>query len=180
MKALIAAAAAMSLVGCASVMNDVTHGVRVDTKTQSGATVTGAECVATNDYGSTTFKSGTTPALRRSSKDMSIVCTQAGEAPANGQVISRANAAVAGNIIIGGVIGAVVDHNRGTAYTYPAWIEMVFGQSLVFDRSMEIAGTALKGWVAGSAPAAAVAKSNLGKSSPTSHQCMHQLPGSNC
>lgn len=44
---------------------------------------------------------------------------------------------LAGNIIFGGGIGAIIDHNKGTAYTYPSWIQLVFGKSLVFDRSTE-------------------------------------------
>ena len=31
-------------------------------------------------------------------------------------------------------IGAVIDHNTGQAYTYPSWVQLVFGQTLVFDR----------------------------------------------
>jgi hypothetical protein len=176
-KALIAAAAALSLVGCASVMNETTHGVRVDTKQKGGTVVVGAECVATNDYGSTTFKSGTVQALRRSSKDMTIVCTQPGELPANGTMISRPNVALAGNIILGGVIGAVVDHNRGTAYTYPTWIDMVFGETLVFDRQLQKGDTALAG-VAANSPAA-MANAPV-KSNSTSTACAHQMPGANC
>lgn len=167
----------MSLVGCASVMNDVSHGVRIDTRTASGDAIQGAECVASNDYGSTTIKSGTIQAVRRSSKDLEVQCTHAGQPPAMGRAMSRANAGLAGNIILGGVIGAVVDHNRGTAYTYPTWIEMTFGQSLVFDRSMEKEGTVLKGYVAGTP---APTGTSVGASSATSHQCMHQLPGAVC
>lgn len=158
-------------------MNDTTHGVRVDTKQKGGTVVVGAECVATNDYGSTTFKSGTMQALRRSSKDMTIVCTQPGEDAANGSLVSRPNGALAGNIILGGVIGAVVDHNRGTAYTYPTWIEMVFGETLVFDRQLQKGDTALAGVPANSP--AAVAKAP-GRSNASSTECMQQLPGAIC
>jgi len=154
-KAILAATAAMSLVGCASVMNDVTHGVRIDTKTAKGEAVAGAECVVSNDYGSSTIKSGSIQAVRRSSKDLDIKCSHPGQPSAMGKAISRANAALAGNIIVGGVIGAVIDHNRGTAYTYPTWIEMIFGESLVFDRTAEKEGTPLKGSVA---PTVGVAK----------------------
>jgi hypothetical protein len=34
-----------------------------------------------------------------------------------GRAISRANAGMAGNIIFGGGIGAIIDHNKGTAYS---------------------------------------------------------------
>jgi hypothetical protein len=166
----------MSLVGCASVMNDVTHGVRIDTRTVAGEKIDGADCTASNDYGSTTIKSGSIQAVRRSSKELEIKCTHAGQPDATGRATSRANAGLAGNIIFGGVIGAVVDHNRGTAYTYPTWIEMTFGKSLVFDRAQEKEGTVLKGYVAGTQPPVPT----VGTSSPTSHQCMSQLPGAIC
>jgi hypothetical protein len=188
-KALMAVATAMTLVGCASVVNDTTHAVRVDTKRKSGAVVTGADCVATNDYGSTNFKSGGTQALRRSAGDMTIACTKNGEQPANARLISRPNGGMAGNILLGGVIGAVVDHNRGTAYTYPTWVELVFGESLVFDRSLQTGDAVMKGVAAGSATAkassSATASANapapaLGRSNASSHQCMQQLPGAIC
>ncbi len=55
------------------------------------------------------------------------------------------NAGMFGNILIGGGIGAFIDHNRGTAYTYPSWIQLVFGQTLVFDRREEKTGQPLAG-----------------------------------
>lgn len=40
----------------------------------------------------------------------------------------------------GNLIGAAIDHSKGTAYTYPTWIQLVFGKTLVFDRSAEKEG----------------------------------------
>ena len=37
-------------------------------------------------------------------------------------------------------MGALIDHNKGTAYTYPTWIRLVFGQVHVFDRKDEKEG----------------------------------------
>jgi hypothetical protein len=148
---------ALALGGCASIVNDSTHGVRVETRTASGQMVSGAECALVNDYGTTTMKSGSTQAVRRSSKDLDITCTQPGQPPASGRAISRANAGLAGNIIFGGVVGAVIDHNKGTAYTYPTWIQLVFGQSLVFDRTDEKEGTPVPGRAPGAVAAAATA-----------------------
>ena len=45
-----------------------------------------------------------------------------------------------GNIILGGGIGAVIDHNKGTAYSFPVWMQLAFGKTLVFDRSTEKEG----------------------------------------
>jgi len=36
-----------------------------------------------------------------------------------------------------GGIGAVIDHNTGQAYTYPGWLQLIFGRTLVFDRKDE-------------------------------------------
>ena len=52
-------------------------------------------------------------------------------------MISRVNAGMFGNIILGGGIGMIVDHKRGAAYTYPTWVQLVFGKTLIFDRAAE-------------------------------------------
>lgn len=123
--------------GCATVVNDSSHPMKVETKTEAGQAVTGAECKLTNDYGSVGVKSGETVQVRRSSKDMDIVCKHPNNPDANARAISRANAGMFGNIILGGGIGAIIDHNKGTAYTYPTWVQLVYGKTLVFDRTTE-------------------------------------------
>ncbi|MCE2988680.1 MAG: hypothetical protein ACK50D_12100 [Burkholderiales bacterium] len=133
------------LSGCASVVNDSTHPLRVETKNSSGETIAGADCRISNDYGAITVKSGDTAQVRRSSKDLDITCKHPQNPDASGRAISRANMGVAGNIIFGGGIGAIIDHNKGTAYTYPSWIQLVFGKSLVFDRSTEKDGQPVPG-----------------------------------
>jgi uncharacterized protein YceK len=142
---LLVAVLVLGLGGCASVVNDSTHPVRVQTVTQKNEIVDGADCKWTNDYGSVTTKSGDTAQVRRSNKDLDIVCTHPDQPKAEGRLISRANAGLWGNIIIGGGIGAIIDHNKGTAYTYPTWIKLIFGQSLVFDRSNEKEGQPVLG-----------------------------------
>ena len=129
--------ALLACTGCASVMNDSTHPIKIETRTDAGETVAGAECKLTNDYGTSTMKSGDTGQVRRSSKDLDIVCTHPANPDASARAISRANSGMFGNILIGGGIGAIIDHNKGTAYTYPTWVQLVFGQALVFDRSTE-------------------------------------------
>ena len=141
MKRLMAGLSAAWLVGgCASITNDSTHPMKVETKTESGTLVTGADCKLSNDYGTTTAKSGDTTQVRRSSKDLDITCEHPGNPNAVARAISRANGGMFGNIIFGGGIGAIIDHNKGTAYTYPTWVQLVFGKTLVFDRTVEKAG----------------------------------------
>lgn len=145
LQSLLALTAALALSGCASVMNDSTHPIKVETKTADGRIVPGAECKLSNDYGTVSSKSGDTTQVRRSSKDLDIVCRQSGQGDASARAISRANAGMFGNIILGGGIGAIIDHNKGTAYTYPTWVQLVFGKTLVFDRTTEKEGQPVMG-----------------------------------
>jgi len=141
MKAItLLALAPVLLAGCASVLNDSTHAVKVEAKSPDGDFVVGADCKLTNDRGTFAVKSGDTALVRRSSKDLDIACVRPDSPDARGRAISRVNGAMFGNIILGGAIGAVVDHSRGTAYTYPTWVQLVFGKSLVFDRAAEKEG----------------------------------------
>jgi hypothetical protein len=144
-KTAVVISAALLSVGCASVVNDSTQPMKIETKRADGTMVIGADCKISNDYGSTTTKSGDTTQVRRSSKDMDITCRDKANPEAVGRAISRANAGMAGNIIFGGGIGAIIDHNKGTAYTYPTWIQLIFGKTLVFDRSAEKDGQPVLG-----------------------------------
>jgi hypothetical protein len=138
LKRIFALAAIATLsTGCATVMNDSNQPVRLETKTESGQVISGAECSLTNDYGTVTTKSGDTVPVHRSSKDLDITCKHPTNPDASARAISRANMGLAGNILLGGGIGAIIDHNKGTAYTYPTWVQLVFGKTVIFDRSME-------------------------------------------
>ncbi len=144
---LIALTIALLGTGCASVVNDVTHPMKVDTKTEAGDLVAGVDCKLTNDYGVFKVKSGDTAQVRRSSKDLEIACQDDTHPEATGKAISRANGGMFGNILLGGGIGAIIDHNKGTAYTYPIWVQLVFGKTLVFDRTDEKEGQPSTGTV---------------------------------
>lgn len=154
-RALALVSLSLAFTGCASVVNDSTHPVKVETRTAAGQTVTGADCKLTNDYGVTSMKSGDTAQVRRSNKDLDIVCKHPDNPDASARAISRANAGMFGNIILGGGIGAIIDHNKGTAYTYPTWVQLVFGKTLVFDRTAEKEGQPTPATEAPAAPAAA-------------------------
>lgn len=114
--------------------------MKVETKSATGELVTGAECTLTNDYGSINVRSGETARVRRSNQDLDILCKDPKNPDAVARAISRVNGGMWGNIIIGGGIGAIIDHSKGTGYTYPTWVQLVFGKTLVFDRSAETEG----------------------------------------
>lgn len=138
-------AACLALTGCASIMNDTNAPIRFETFNAAGVEVKDAECKLENDYGQQTVKTPATVSVRRSSKDLQITCVKPGEADGRGVAISRANGGLAGNILIGGGIGAIIDHNKGTAYTYPQWVQVVMGKLLTFDRRADNEGQPNKG-----------------------------------
>jgi hypothetical protein len=131
--------AILAMTGCASVVNETTHSMKVETVTSDNTVVNGAECKLTNDRESVTMKSGSVVMVRRSADDMEIACIHPNNPAlkAVARAISRANGGMYGNILLGGVIGAVIDHNKGTAYTYPTWVQLVFGKDLIFDRTAQ-------------------------------------------
>ena len=140
---IVFACAAMT--GCASITNDTTAPVRFETFSATGAEIKDAECKLENDYGQQSVKTPSTVNVRRSSKDLQVTCVKVGESDGRGVAISRANAGMAGNIIFGGGIGAIIDHNKGTAYTYPQWIRVVMGKLLTFDRNTDLEGQPNRG-----------------------------------
>ncbi|MCW5661438.1 MAG: hypothetical protein KIT60_27375 [Burkholderiaceae bacterium] len=129
--------------GCASITQGSTHSLRIDTETAQGQAIDDADCELTNDQGTTTARSGSATIVRRSAKDLEVRCIKAGYPDASARLVSRANAGLAGNILLGGAIGAVVDHNSGAAYTYPSWIKLVFGEHATLDRRDETEGRVL-------------------------------------
>lgn len=136
--ALALAFIALLSAGCASLTQGTTHAVRIDTVTASGLPVAGADCTFSNDHGSGTGKSGSAVPVRRSGSDLEVTCTAPGEPEAKGRLVSRPNAGFAGNLfMLGGAIGALVDHVSGAAYDYPSWVRLMFGETVVYDQRDE-------------------------------------------
>lgn len=126
--------ALLSLTGCATIVNEKTQNIRVDTYDAKGKQVNGAQCKLTNDYGDRSVTSSGEVAIHRSSDDLLVECSKKGLPVAKAVAISRGNTAIYGNILAGGLIGAAVDHGNGKGYSYPQWLSLVFGRTLTFDR----------------------------------------------
>jgi hypothetical protein len=147
MKTRLLSALALSVLatGCASIINESNQPIRVETLKADGTEVKGVECRLSNDYGNFTGKSGEMISVHRSGKDLDIVCTDPNSPQAVARAISRASGGMYGNILFGGGIGAIIDHNNGKGYNYPAWMQLKFGKTIVFDRYTEKDGQAAIG-----------------------------------
>lgn len=126
-----------ALTGCASVTHGTTQAVKIDTLTAAGEIVNGAECRVANDKGDTVMRSGQSVTVRRSGANLSIECTQQGQAAATGHATSRVNVGMVGNILIGGLIGVAIDAGTGAGFNYPSWMQLVFGEVRTFDTNSQ-------------------------------------------
>lgn len=123
------------LTGCATITGDSAQSIRVETVALDGSEVKDADCELANEYGSYRLKTPGNITVRRSSGDLNITCKKEGLPDAGARAISRVNGGMFGNIIFGGGIGAIIDHSKGTGYSYPSWLRMMFGKVLAFDRT---------------------------------------------
>lgn len=135
LRLVAAAILSLTLSACASITGDTVQSIRIETRLADGTEVKDADCELFNEHGSFRAKSPGGVTVRRSSTDLNITCRKDALPDAEGRAVSRANGGMWGNIIFGGGVGAIIDHNKGTAYTYPQWIQVIFGKIMGFDRS---------------------------------------------
>lgn len=123
--------------GCATITKDANQSVQIETYSKDNVAIAGVKCVAQNDRGQWSTSAPGAVSVHRSSENLLVNCEKEGEKLGKGTVVSRVNGGMFGNIVFGGGIGAIIDHNKGTAYTYPSWIRIIMGDNLVYDRKNE-------------------------------------------
>jgi len=150
------ALAALLAQGCATITSTEMQPLSLTTAAADGTQLEKASCTLRNDKGSWTAQSPGFVPVHRSAEDLLVECKKEGHADGVLRAVSRAAAGLFGNIIFGGVIGAVIDHSKGTGYDYPSRLPVRMGASVVVD-----------GWEDADAPAgsgAAAAGLNSGSS----------------
>lgn len=119
--------------GCASITGTENQSVSVQTREQAGREVAGAACELSNEKGKWFVTTPGSIVIRRSNDDMQIVCSKVGLEPGRASVTSATKGSMFGNIVFGGGIGAIIDHNKGTAYEYPNFVQIVMGAFTKID-----------------------------------------------
>lgn len=130
-KSLLISVVALSALatGCSTLTGEGTsQNLSVMTYTTDNKDLVGAQCELKNDEGAWTAVTPATVMVRRSNKDLMVKCTKAGLSDARANVVSKTKANMFGNIIFGGGIGAIIDHNNGSAYEYPPVLKLIMGQ----------------------------------------------------
>lgn len=137
---VVTAALVLLVSGCASITQSEMQRVSI-TATHDGKAVQDAECSLTNDKGTWTAKAPTQVDVHKSGENLSVVCKKAGFVDGLLSAVSRAAGSMFGNIIFGGGIGALIDHNKGTGYDYPNSLPVQMGKSVTVDKKDEVAMT---------------------------------------
>ena len=129
---LAAALAVAGLVSaCASVTGTPLEPITIRTVDRSGNEVRGAECELSNAKGKWIVTSPGSVTVTRSNDNMLITCRKDGLDEGVVALVSATKGAMFGNILAGGVIGAVIDHDSGAAYEYPQLVRVEMGVTRV-------------------------------------------------
>lgn len=139
-KTMFVIATSFLFVGCSTITGSgSTQSLSVQTFTTDGKDVEGAKCEMTNDEGTWFVTTPGSTIVQRSNKDLQVVCKKTGIDVGTANVVSKTKGNMFGNILLGGGIGAIVDHNNGTAYDYPALIKIYMGRinQKIEDKSTE-------------------------------------------
>lgn len=130
----LALLAISNLTGCASITSSAMQPVAVTAKDTEGNQLSQVDCSLRNEKGQWTVTAPNTVHVHKDSADLKVECNKPGQPVGKLRAISRAGAGMYGNILIGGGIGAVVDHTSGKAYNYPNNLPVVMGKVIVIDR----------------------------------------------
>ena len=147
---LLAALAGLS--GCATITGNEGQSLSVSALTADGKPVDKAECALENDKGRWTTATPNFVTVRRSAEDLTVVCKKPGMVDGILKAVSRAAGSMYGNIIFGGGIGALIDHNKGTGYNYPDQLPVKMGGTVVVDRQEQDTAQRLAAGGQGNAP----------------------------
>lgn len=121
--------------GCSTITGSETQTIALTSTFENKAVE--ADCKIKNDKGSWDSKTPSVIAVRKSNEDLDIVCKKEGVPDGMLKAISRAAGSMFGNILFGGGIGAIIDHNKGTGYDYPTQLTVKMGESVVADKQAE-------------------------------------------
>ena len=105
------------LSNCASIMSDSVQAISVDTPNCRGA-----KCTLNNSNGVYFVQSTPgTVSVEKAFGDLTVTCEKDGQTFTSTHQ-SKANVATYGNILLGGIPGALIDGGSGKGYDYPNYI----------------------------------------------------------
>ena len=127
--------------GCASITSDGNSVVSMQTKDLEGNEVTAAKCELVIEGGKYYISTPGTINVPGDNDDMMVTCRKEGYKNGSAKVISEVKGNMFANIILGGGIGAFIDHSNGSAYRWPSFIEVTMGDFVVIGDEIEDGAT---------------------------------------
>lgn len=127
----------VSLSGCASITGSEMQTVALSAQSSSGVALDKTNCTLKNDKGEWQAVAPAQVQIRRSADDLIVSCKKEGFVDGMLRAISRAANGMWGNIVFGGGVGALIDHNKGTGYDYPSSLPVRMGETVTVDRAVE-------------------------------------------
>lgn len=106
----------------------------VQAREQGGREIAGAACELSNNKGKWFVTTPGSVMIHKSNEDMQVSCEKSGLSPGRAAVVSETKGSMFGNILLGGGIGALVDHNNGSAYEYPTFIQILMGATTKIEK----------------------------------------------
>lgn len=125
------------LSGCATIAGNSMQPLTIDARDKNNQPISGVHCKVVNDKGSWSTITPGSVMVQKSASDLHIVAEKVGCEPGTARVISKAGAGMFGNIILGGGVGAIIDHSKGTAYNYPSTVTVIMGENLVLPERIK-------------------------------------------
>ncbi|TXI44169.1 hypothetical protein [Methylophilus sp.] len=126
-KFVMSIAVVFTMSGCASITGSTTQNISIQTREASGKEVSEAKCELINKKGTYFVTTPGTITISRSNDDLQLTCRKDGFENGRAGVVSDTKGSMFGNIVLGGGIGAIIDHNNGSAYEYPSFVQVVMG-----------------------------------------------------
>jgi hypothetical protein len=127
----------IGLSGCASVTGSSTQNISIQTRAPDGKEVKEAQCDLINKRGTYFLTTPGTIMISRSNDDLTVTCRKDGFDNGRAGVVSNTKGSMFGNILLGGGIGAIIDHNTGSAYEYPTFVQVVMGSNITIGIKRE-------------------------------------------
>ena len=87
-----------------------------------------------NDKGAWEIKAPAFANVTRSAADLAITCKKKGYPDGLAKGVSRAIGNMWGNVILGGGVGAIIDHSKGKGYGYSDQMTIIMGKTTLYDR----------------------------------------------
>ena len=129
----------LTLTGCASITGSSSQNISVQTRTPDGKELKEVQCDLINKRGTYFVTTPGTIVISRSNDDLHVTCRKDSFENGKASVVSDTKGSMFGNILLGGGIGAIVDHNTGSAYEYPNFLQVVMGSDIMVGTHKEVA-----------------------------------------